>query len=95
MIASLTRTDRADGELSSAMSSARAPGLEGMLTIPPDLAYALQSEPEARRAFERLPAAGRRSLLDVLADDASPLTRRRAIAVAVDRLRSGDAALTA
>jgi uncharacterized protein YdeI (YjbR/CyaY-like superfamily) len=62
--------------------------------VPADLAYALQSELDARRRFDALPASQRRTLVLELERAATPGARRRGIALVVDRLRA-DYALTA
>ena len=73
------------------MSSHVPPGLEDMQTapLPADLAFALQSEHEARRSFAALTAAARRELLRSLDGADTPGTRRRRVARAVDALRDG------
>jgi uncharacterized protein YdeI (YjbR/CyaY-like superfamily) len=58
-------------------------------TIPADLAFALQSELQARAVFEGLPDTRRRELVRGIEKATSPQARRRLIASAVDALRLG------
>jgi uncharacterized protein YdeI (YjbR/CyaY-like superfamily) len=75
------------------MSSGASPGPTGMQTssssLPPDLAYALQFDLQARRSFDGLPDARRRELLRGIARADTPGARRRSVAAAIDVLRLG------
>ena len=72
------------------MSSLAKAGLEGMQTapLPADLAFALQSEHEARRAFAALPAGRRARLVLGIEGAVTPGDRRRRVASAIDELRA-------
>ncbi len=60
--------------------------------VPADLAFALQPEHQARRAFAALAPDDRARLVASIEDAETPGTRRRRVAEAVDTLRDGGAA---
>ena len=59
------------------------------ITVPGDLAAALDAEPEARAAFDALDGANRYAVLHRVHTAATPATRAKRIATAVDMLREG------
>ena len=58
---------------------------------PPDLAKALNDDPEARAAFERLPYGLRRKHVAAIEEAKTPEVRQRRIAKLVATMRSGSA----
>ena len=62
---------------------------ERVVTIPPDLAKALRSEPAARRFFEGLPYSQQQWFVAGIEGAKKPETRKRRVEAAVARLRDG------
>lgn len=60
-----------------------------MITVPPDLAKALEGEAEAKRFFDGLSYSQQRWFVDGIAGAKKPETRQRRVAAAVARLREG------
>jgi hypothetical protein len=58
-----------------------------VVTVPPDLAAALDSEPETRRFFDGLSFSNQRRIVDPIEAAKAPETRRRRIEKSVERLR--------
>ncbi len=75
---------RADGR----WDAAYAPQSE--ITVPPDLAAALDRHPAARARFEELDSRNRYSILYRIGDAKKPETRRRRIDTFVEMLRRGE-----
>lgn len=59
------------------------------LTEPPDLAAALDADPEARRRWDAFPRSPRRAALVWLGSATRPATRERRVAAIVDRAAQG------
>lgn len=59
------------------------------VTVPPDLAAALEADPEARRFFDGLSYSNKRRIVLAIEDAKTVETRQRRIAKAVDKLRDG------
>ena len=59
------------------------------LVEPPDLAAALDAEPEARRRWDAFPRSPRRAAFVWLADAKRPATREKRVALIVDRALQG------
>lgn len=59
-------------------------------TVPPDLAAALDAEPEARKAFDALDRSGRYQTILPLLQALSPETRRARLRRAVDGLLNSE-----
>jgi len=59
------------------------------VTVPADLAAALDADPEARAFFERLSYSNKRRVVEPIADAKSPETRQRRIEKSVARLHDG------
>jgi uncharacterized protein YdeI (YjbR/CyaY-like superfamily) len=67
----------------------RAYGGPKDITVPDDLAAALDAEPELRKEFELLDGANRYAVLWRVHTAATPATRAKRIATAIDMLRNG------
>lgn len=76
------RKAQADGRWAAAYESQRT------ATVPPDLAAALEADPDARRAFEKLDRTGRYLLILPLLQATTPETRRARLDKALDSLRT-------
>ncbi|MFC8916891.1 YdeI family protein [Streptomyces sp. NPDC047821] len=76
------RKAQADGRWAAAYESQRT------ATVPPDLAAALQADPEAGRAFELLDRTGRYLLILPLLQAVTPEGRRARLDKALESLRS-------
>src|SRR5262245_6595012 len=61
------------------------------VTVPPDLAEALDGVPEARRTFDKLSYSNKRRIVGPIEEAKSAETRQRRIAKAVGTLREGRA----
>lgn len=59
------------------------------VTVPPELATALDAEPKAKRFFDGLSYSQRRWFVESIEAATKPETRRRRIERAVERLREG------
>lgn len=59
------------------------------VTVPPDLAAALDAEPETRRLFDGLSFSNQRRIVDPIEAAKAAETRRRRIEKSVERLREG------
>lgn len=59
------------------------------IAVPPDLAAALDREPDARRSFDALSYSNKRRHVLSVEDAKTPETRQRRIAKAVETLREG------
>ncbi|MFL5640895.1 MAG: YdeI/OmpD-associated family protein [Chloroflexota bacterium] len=59
------------------------------VTVPADLAAALDADPEARTFFERLSYSNKRRIVEPVADAKSPETRQRRIEKSVAKLHDG------
>ena len=59
------------------------------VAVPPDLAAALDAEPAARAAFDRLPYSHRQRWVLSVEEAKSEATRQRRVAKAVEELRAG------
>jgi uncharacterized protein YdeI (YjbR/CyaY-like superfamily) len=59
------------------------------ITVPDDLAAALDAEPELRKEFESLDSANRYAVLWRVHTAGTPATRTKRIAAAVEMLREG------
>jgi Bacteriocin-protection, YdeI or OmpD-Associated/Domain of unknown function (DUF1905) len=59
------------------------------VTVPPDLATALDRDAGARQAFEALSYSNKRRIVEPIDDAKTPETRQRRIDKAVDALRDG------
>jgi uncharacterized protein YdeI (YjbR/CyaY-like superfamily) len=75
---------RADGRWDRAYAGAKD------ITVPDDLAAALDADPALRAAFDALGAADRYSVLFRVHTAATPATRARRIAAALEKLRTGE-----
>ena len=60
-----------------------------VVAVPPDLAAALDAEPEARRFFETLSYSNKRRIVMPIDDAKTPETRQRRIEKSVASLREG------
>jgi len=60
-----------------------------VVTIPPDLAAALDADPVAKPFFERLSYSNKRRIVEPIDDAKTPATRQRRIDTSVERLRNG------
>jgi hypothetical protein len=60
-----------------------------VVTVPPDLAAALEAEPEARRFFDGLSYSNKRRIVMPIDDAKTPETRQRRIEKSVATLREG------
>jgi uncharacterized protein YdeI (YjbR/CyaY-like superfamily) len=74
---------QADGRWEAAYAGART------MSVPPDLAAALEQDPEAAAAFTGLDGANRYAILYRLQDAKKPETRARRLATFVEMLREG------
>ncbi|MET9430828.1 MULTISPECIES: YdeI/OmpD-associated family protein [unclassified Streptomyces] len=79
------RKAQADGRWEAAYASQRT------ATVPPDLAAALDADPDARRAFEALDKTGRYLLILPLLQAATPESRRARLDKALASLRTAGA----
>jgi hypothetical protein len=61
------------------------------VTVPPDLAAALDADPAVRAAFDRLSYSNKRRIVEPIGEAKSPETRQRRIDKAVETLRAGPA----
>jgi len=59
------------------------------VNVPADLAAALDHEPDARQAFDRMPYSHRLRYVTVIEDAKTPETRQRRIAKTISSLREG------
>lgn len=59
------------------------------ITAPPDLAAALDGEPEAKRFFDRLSYSNKRRIVEPIGDAKTAETRQRRIDKAIANLREG------
>ena len=59
------------------------------VTVPPDLATALDRDAVAQQAFERLSYSNKRRIVEPIDDAKTPETRQRRIDKAIDSLREG------
>ncbi len=59
------------------------------ITVPPDLAAALDGEPEAKRFFDRLSYSNKRRIVEPIGDAKTAETRQRRIDKAIANLREG------
>lgn len=59
------------------------------VTVPPDLAAALEGDAAARRSFDGLSYSKKRSIVEPIADAKTPETRQRRLDKSVERLREG------
>ncbi len=59
------------------------------VAVPPDLAVALEGDPEARRHFDALSYSNKRRVVEPIAEAKSAETRQRRIAAAVGWLHAG------
>ncbi|MEV4946976.1 YdeI/OmpD-associated family protein [Streptomyces sp. NPDC053755] len=82
------RRAQADGRWAAAYESQRT------ATVPPDLAAALDADPEARRSFESLDRTGRYQVILPLLQAVTPESRRARLAKAVRSLRTAGASPT-
>ena len=62
-----------------------------VVSVPDDLAAALDGVPEARAAFDRLNYSNKRRIVEPITTAKSPETRQRRIDKAVETLRAGQA----
>ncbi|MEV3993525.1 YdeI/OmpD-associated family protein [Streptomyces sp. NPDC049837] len=82
------RKAQADGRWAAAYESQRT------ATVPPDLAAALEADPDAGRAFEKLDRTGRYLLILPLLQATTPETRRARLDKALDSLRTPGSSAT-
>ena len=57
------------------------------VTVPPDLAAALEGDAEARQFFEGLSYSNKRRIVEPIADAKTPETRQRRIEKSIEKLR--------
>jgi uncharacterized protein YdeI (YjbR/CyaY-like superfamily) len=95
-VAALTAAGRMRPAGLAAVAAARADGRweraypgPARMTVPDDLARALDAEPTARRAFDALDRTGRYAVLFRVHTAATPRTRSNRIAAAVTMLAGG------